>query len=179
MLLSGGGSTSTNPNNRYGPLPTWLPKEKPTVPKLEVATPSKPILEEEQGYTVHAEMPGGTADVTAVGPEFPNYVTKYAQAGTWPASKLVPSTFFVTFAKVNGTIPIAAKDFDLLNGNGQRSLATSVTVKGGGKLPSAVHSGQTLTLVVKAPALEGEGTVRWAPQAPKILAGWVFQLELD
>jgi hypothetical protein len=128
---------------------------------------------------VHAELPGGSADVTAVGPEFPDYVSQYAQAGKWPAGKLVPSTFFVTFTKVSGSIPIAAKDFDLLNGNGQRSLAQSVTVKGGGRLPAAITSRQTVTLLVKADALEGQGTIRWAPQAPKILAGWVFQLELD
>jgi hypothetical protein len=169
----------TNPNNTYGPLPAWLPKVKPTTPSLEVATPAKPILQEEQGYTVHAVLPGGSADVTAVGPEFPDYVTQYAQAGKWPAAKLVPSTFFVTFTKVTGSIPLAARDFDLLNGNGQRSLARSVTVKGGGRLPTAIKNGQTVTLVVKAGALEGQGTIRWAPQAPKILAGWVFQLELD
>jgi hypothetical protein len=169
----------SNANNTYGALPAWLPKIKVTAPKLEVATPSKPILQEEQGYTVHAQLPGGSADVTAVGPSFPDYVTNYAQRGQWPANKLVPSTFYVTFTKVDGTIPIATNDFDLLNGNGQRSIPKSVTVKGGGPLPSSIKSGQTVTLVVRAGALEGQGTIRWAPQAPKILAGWIFQLELD
>jgi hypothetical protein len=178
LVLSGG---SSNPNTRYGPLPTWLPKSVATAhaPTMEVATPAKPILSEEQGYTVHAELPTGSAEVTANGPLFPAYVTKYAQSGSWPNGKLVPSTFYVTFANVKGTIPIAVKDFDVLNGNGERSLAKSVTVKGGGKLPSALHKGQTVTLLVKANALEGQGTVRWAPQAPKILVAWLWQLELD
>lgn len=178
LLLNG---SSSNPNNRYGPLPSWLPKSAATehAPKMEVATPAKPILSEEQGYTVHAELPTGSADVTGNGPLFPNYVTKYAQDGQWPSGKYVPSTFYVTFADVKGSIPIAAKDFDVLNGNGHRSLAKSVTVKGGGKLPSAIQKGRTVTLVVKANALEGQGTVRWAPQAPKILVAWLWQLELD
>lgn len=178
LVLKG---SSSNPNDKYGPLPTWLPKSVATAhaPTMESATPAKPILSEEEGYTVHASLPTGSADVTANGPLFPNYVTKYAENGQWPNGKLVPSTFYVTFAEVKGTIPIVKRDFDVLNGNGQRSLASSVVVKGGGKLPSALHKGQTVTLVVKAGALEGQGTVRWAPQAPKILVAWLWQLELD
>ena len=164
----------------YGSLPKWLPKTKAAsaAPMLEVASAAKPILGEEQGYTVRAQLPTGSADVTAVGPIVPTYVTNYAQSDLWPSSKLVPSTFYVTFADVTGSIPIAARAFDVLTDGGQVEVAT-VTVHGGGKVPAVVRAGQTVTLNVTTKTQEGQGAVRWAPEGPKILVGWIYQLELD
>jgi hypothetical protein len=161
-----------------GKLPAWLPKITNTAPKLELATPAKPILEEEQGYTVHAELPQGSADVTAVGPQFPAYVTNDAQSNRWPAGQLVPSTFFVTFAAVRGTVPIAAADFSVLTDTGQ-IVRAELKLKGGKPVPSSIHAGQQLTIEVVTRTIEGQGSIRWAPQSPHVLVGWLYQLELD
>jgi hypothetical protein len=161
-----------------GKLPAWLPKITNTATKLELATPAKPILEEEQGYTVHAELPQGSADVTAVGPEFPTYVTNDVQNNRWPAGQLVPSTFFVTFAAVRGTVPISAADFSVLTDTGQ-VVRAKLKMKGGKPVPRSIHTGQQLTIEVITRTIEGQGSIRWAPQSPHVLVGWLYQLELD
>ena len=58
-LRSGGGHRPLTQAqvHRYGHLPSWLPKISNGTPKLEVARPSSPILQEEQGYTVRAQLP--------------------------------------------------------------------------------------------------------------------------
>jgi hypothetical protein len=182
MVLKSGGAASRYPAQdlSYGSLPKWLPKNsvKPTAPEMEVASAAKPILGEEQGFTVRAQLPSGSADVTAVGPQVPTYVANYAQSGLWPSNKLVPSTFYVTFADVKGSIPIAARAFDVLTDGGQ-VVTASVSVSGGGKVPAVVRTGQHIELLVKTETLEGQGGFRWAPEGPKILVGWVYQLELD
>jgi hypothetical protein len=182
MALKPGAATPHYPAQdlTYGSLPKWLPKQavEPVAPKLEVATAASPILGEEQGFTVHAELPTGSADVTAVGPQVPSYVANYAQSGLWPSSKLVPSTFYVTFADVSGSIPIAARAFNVLT-DGEQLVPASISVKGGGKVPAVVRAGQHIELLVKTKTLEGQGGFRWAPEGSKILVGWIYQLELD
>jgi hypothetical protein len=168
----------------FGSLPSWLPKAvrdrkvQNTAPQTEVATPARPILQEEQGYTVLAELPSGSVNITAVGPEFPNYVTRYAQRGLWPAGKQVPSTFDVTLAGVKGTIPLSAGAFSIFNQDHQLVGATLVA-KGGGPVPSKVKAGQTVTVIVRTETLEGQGALQWAPLGKKDLVGWIYQLELD
>ncbi len=163
-------------------LPSWLPKSArdPAAdkPAFEVATPAKPILDEEQGYTVVAKLPGGSAEVTANGPLVPSYVSQYAQSGTWPAGKLAPATFYVTFADVKGTIPVSAKAFSVATDGGE-TLSGKLHVKGGGALPAAIHAGQTITLELKSRALEGQGAITWTPTGGKALVAWIYQLELD
>jgi len=164
----------------YGSLPSWLPKDtvKPASPKVETASATRPIVDEQQGYTVQAQLASGSVDVTAVGPQVPDYVTNYAQSGLWPSAKLVPSTFYVTFADVKGSIPISARAFDVLTDDGQIIPAT-VSVDGGGTVPAALRAGQHIMLTVKTKTLEGQGSIRWAPNGPKVLVGWIYQLELD
>jgi hypothetical protein len=161
-----------------GKVPAWLPTSKSSASKFEVATPAKPILEEEQGYTVHAVLPQGSADVTAVGPQFPAYVSNYAQSNRWPAGKLVPSTFFVTFAAVKGTIPVSAADFSVLTDTGE-IVRARLKMKGGTPVPAMVRAGQPVTIEVVTRTVEGQGSIRWAPQNPHVLVGWLYQLELD
>jgi hypothetical protein len=183
VVLNSGGSSShhSSQNLTYGSLPSWLPKsakDTATSTKYEVATTAKPILEEEQGYTVHAELGSGSADVTAVGPQFPAYVSTYAQSNQWPSGKLVPSTFYVTFARVNGTIPLSAHDFSVVTQEHQVEAAR-VSVRGGGTVPASLRTGQTITLLVHTETLEGQGAIGWTPQGKKTLVAWIYQLELD
>ena len=164
----------------YGSLPKWLPKStvKPAAPKLEAATAASPILGEEQGFMVRAVLPSGSAEVTAVGPQVPDYVSNYAQSGLWPSNKLVPSTFYVSFADVKGSIPIAARAFDVLTDGGEIVPAT-LSVYGGGRVPAVLRAGQRIELTVRTKTLEGQGSIRWAPNGQKVLVGWIYQLELD
>jgi hypothetical protein len=144
-----------------------------------VATAQKPVLGEEQGYTVRAELPTGTVDVTAVGPSVPSYVTKYAETGVWPAGRLVPSTFSVTFADVKGTIPISAGAFQVEDAQ-YRFIRASLSMKDRRAVPTVVRTGQTLTLLVHTKTLEGQGAVAWLPLAGrKTLVAWIYQVELD
>jgi hypothetical protein len=177
LLVTGGGKSPSD--TTFGRLPTWLPKiTTPTKPQYEQASAKHPILSEEQGYTVHATLPTGSAYVTAVGPGFPTYVTNYASKGLWPASKPVPSTFYVTIAKVTGTIPLPVGAFSVENQAFQRVGAT-LGLKGGGKLPASVRAGQTVTLEVHTKTLEGQGAIAWSPLGKKTLVAWIYQLELD
>ena len=182
IALKPGGQANRYPAQAltYGSLPSWLPKDtvKPGAPRVEVASAAKPILGEQQGFTVRAELPTGSADVTAVGPQVPSYVANYAQSGLWPPAKLVPSTFYVTFAQVKGSIPIAARAFDVLTGAGQIVTAT-ISVSGGGKVPAFLRAGQRIELLVKTKTVEGQGGFRWAPEGQRVLVGWIYQLELD
>jgi hypothetical protein len=170
-------------DQKYGSLPKWLPKSarqlvKNPASQLEVATPAKPILREEQGFTVHATLPSGSVDITAVGPTFPTYISNYAQNGQWAANRPVPSTFYVTFAAVKGTVPVSAKDFSVLTDEGQIERA-KLRMKGGGTVPTTVRPGANVTIEVISRTLEGQGSIRWAPLGPKVMVGWIYQLELD
>jgi hypothetical protein len=183
-LSANGSSRSPAQARSFGSLPSWLPKAvrdrkvQNTAPQTEVATPARPVLQEEQGYTVLAELPSGSVNITAVGPEFPSYVTQYAQRGLWPAGRQVRSTFDVTLAGVKGTVPLSAGAFSVFNIEHQLVGAT-LAAEGGGPVPSEVKAGQTVTVVVHTQTLEGEGALQWAPVGKKDLVGWIYQLELD
>ena len=116
--------------------------------------------------------------MTAVGPGFPGYVTNYASRGLWPTAKPVPSTFYVTIAAVKGTIPLTAAAFSVENQAYQQEQAT-VSLKGGGKAPLFVRSGQQVTLAVHSTTLEGQGALAWTPIGQKPLVAWIYQVELD
>ncbi len=177
VLLTTGGSK--NVDNSFGQLPPWLPKAAASAkPQYEVATAAKPVLSEEQGYTVHAELPSGTANITAEGPGIPGYVTRYADNGLWPAGKQVPSVFYVKLAAVKGTIPLSPDSFSVQDAAYQH-VAASFTLKGGGKAPAVVHTGQSVTLAVHTRTLEGQGAIAWSPTGKDAMIAWIYQLELD
>jgi hypothetical protein len=161
----------------YGHLPGWLPKITNTI-KVEIAKPASPILGEEQGYTVHAELPGGATEITAAGPQIPGYVSNYVQRDLWPDSKAVPGTFIVTLADVKGRVPLSASAFSILTDAGT-IVHPKLVVRGGGALPATLHSGQRINLDVTGNVTEGSGSIRWAPLGKRVLVGWIYQLELD
>lgn len=178
ILLSGGGQRTAGRVTSYGHLPKWLPKLSTVAPKLEVATATKPILSEAQGYTVHAVLRSGATDITAVGPQIPGWVASYVQSGVWPAAKPVPATFVVTLASVTGSVPVSAAAFTVLTDGGQ-ILHPKVAAMGAGAVPAELHPGQHLNLKVTTSVPEGSGSIRWAPLGRRVLVGWIYQLELD
>jgi|SRR5579875_292637 len=164
--------------HRYGHLPSWLPKISNAGTKPEVARPASPILSEEQGYTVHAELPQGITNITAVGPQIPSWVSSAVQSGSWDDGKPVPGTFIVTVIDAKGTIPVAAGAFTILTDTG-RIVHPKVTLAGGGRLPAELHPGQHVNLDVRGDVSEGSGSIRWAPLGRRVLVGWIYQVELD
>ncbi len=178
LLGSGGGQNTAGRVTSYGHLPKWLPKLSTAAPKLEVATATKPILGEEQGYTVHAVLPSGATDITAVGPQIPGWVASYVQSGAWPDAKPVPASFVVTLAAVKGRVPVSAAAFTVLTDGGQ-ILHPKVVAMGGGAVPAELHPGQHVNLKVTTSVSDGTGSIRWAPLGRRVLVGWIYQLELD
>jgi hypothetical protein len=177
-LGSGGKSSAQAAAHRYGHLPSWLPKISNGAQQLEVARPASPVLREEQGYTVRAELPGGATNITAAGPEVPSWVASDVQTGTWPDGKPVPGKFIVTVIDAKGTVPVVASAFTILTDAGV-IVHPKVTLVGGGPLPAALHPGQHVNVVVSGAVTEGSGSIRWAPLGRKVLVGWIYQLELD
>ena len=106
-LRSGGGHRPLTQArvHRYGDLPSWLPKISNGTPRLEVARASSPILQEEQGYTVRAELRHGVTNVTAAGPEIPSWVASAEQTGKLSDDDSVPGTFVVTLIGATGHGP--------------------------------------------------------------------------
>ena len=178
LLGTGGGQNTAGRVTSYGHLPKWLPKLSTAAPRLEVATAAKPVLGEEQGYTVHAMLPSGATDITAVGPQIPGWVASYVQSGVWPDAKPVPATFVVTLASVKGRVPISAAAFTVLTDGGQ-ILHPKVAAMGGGAVPAELQPGQHVNLKVTTSVPEGSGSIRWAPLGRRVLVGWIYQLELD
>lgn len=180
-LSSGGKQAATGRLHaaaKYGHLPSWLPNISSNSQKLEVARSAAPVLREEQGYTVRAELPHGATNITAAGPEVPAWVASDVQSGTWPDEKPVPGKFIVTVIDAQGTVPVAASAFTVLTDAGV-IVHPKVTLVGGGPLPAALHPGQHINLAVKGGVTEGSGSIRWAPLGPKVLVGWIYQVELD
>lgn len=179
-LRSGGGHRPLTQArvHRYGDLPSWLPKISNGTPRLEVARASSPILQEEQGYTVRAELRHGVTNVTAAGPEIPSWVASAEQTGKLSDDDSVPGTFVVTLIGATGTVPITAGSFTILT-NAGKIVHPKVTLAGGRRVPAVLHAGQHVNLDVRAPVNEGSGSIRWAPLGRRVLVGWIYQVELD
>jgi hypothetical protein len=115
---------------------------------------------------------------TVVGPSVPAGVAEKAQDDDDGGSDTAPCTFTVTFRSASGVVPLDSGAFTILDERGQihRLLVRSA---GGGAPPARVTPGRPVTLMMAATLPEGEGALRWAPDGPRVIAGWVFGLELD
>jgi hypothetical protein len=156
--------------SRYGGLPSWLPK--PTIPvgRVVQASPAHPALGIE-GDTMVVHV--GTAAVTAttVGPRVP-------RSGQFPVPATSPCSFDVTLARASAAIPLAGRDFTVLDELGHRHYL-HITAPGGRPAPARIGPGQTVTLVMTAVLPTGSGTLRWSPASPRPVASWDFAVEID
>jgi len=183
LLIAGGGKATdriANRSEKYGRYPSWLPHAKlPPVNTLLKASLSHPELDAIEGNTMQVQLPGGVeADITAVGPSFPAWVSAAVQSGTLSEGTAVPAKFEVTVIARRGAVPLQASAFSILTAGGQL-LHPAVTVPGGKALPATLPAGQHLNLTVSAKLVEGDGSLRWAPVGPRVVSGWLYQLELD
>jgi hypothetical protein len=179
-LIGGHNGTRSATESKYGGYPAWLPNTKlPPVNTVLKANASQPQLGAVEGNTIEVQLPSGAeADITAVGPALPAWVSAAAQAGTLSQGSPVPTTFTLTLIGRTGTVPLRASAFSILTAAGQ-VLHPAITGPGGAPLPATLRARQHLNLTLKAQLVEGDGSLRWAPTGPSVLSAWLYQLELD
>jgi hypothetical protein len=163
---------------KYGQIPAWLPKPSAPADQIVVASADHPALAAVEGDTVNAHLGHGSAMVTAVGPAIPRWVTVDAHSGHLSEGGLAPATFTVTFAVPRGIVALNPNAFSILTNQGQ-IFHPAATGPHGSPLPVHVTPGQGITLTLKVGLGEGDGALRWAPDGPRVLVAWFYQLEFD
>jgi hypothetical protein len=154
----------------YGTIPSWLPKPKLETGRTVVASAAQPQLAI-QGDAVRVLLHDGSVIATTVGPVVP-------EEGLQPVPKTSPTTFTVTFRAASGSVPLRASAFTILDEESHVHRPT-VTLAGGGALPSHVAPGRVVRLRVHDILPTGGGELRWTPQAGNALVRWDFDVEID
>jgi hypothetical protein len=173
---SGSPSTSlfapspTTAHQRYGGLPSWLPKAKVPVGRLVHASSAHPWLAIE-GDTVAVALAHGAVRVIAVGPSVP-------EDGQFPVPKTTRCRFDVTFTAATGVVPVRSRAFTILDELGALHHPL-VSGPHGGPVPRHVLPGQSVTLTLSAVLPTGAGTVRWTPTGTAPVVAWDFDVEID
>jgi hypothetical protein len=163
----------------YGGYPSWLPHTKlPPVNDVLQSTAAHPKLFAIEGNTIEVHMARAAAVITAVGPAFPPAVSAAVQAGTLPEGGVVPTTFTVTVIAEHGPVRLRAAEFSILTSAGQL-IHPAMAGAGGRRIPAALGAGRHVNLTLSVKLAEGDGSLRWAPSGERVLAGWLYQLELD
>lgn len=155
---------------RYGTPPANLPKAKIPVDRVVTATLSHPALAI-QGDTVRLVLGTGSALATGVGPDVP-----YRIQGT--SALHTPATFDVTFAGVNGRVPLSASLFTITDEQGEVHHPR-ISVLGGGRLPAFVPTGRAFNLVLNSYLPQGNGQLRYSPGGGRWVVAWDFDVETD
>jgi hypothetical protein len=165
-----------SPSKKFKPgLPSYLPKDSTKVNRVVTATPAHPQLAI-AGDSVVLSLAGGRTRATMNGPLYDN---KYVGTN----QPIIPATFLLTFSRTHGTIPLAPKDFTILDERGN-NIVPRFTVKGGGAMPSKLTADHPLTLVMSTTIAVGDGSIVYDPPGStqaghRPLAGWDFIVEDD
>ena len=166
----GGGKSATASNASYGTIPSWLPKPKDQVGRVAAASAVRPWLAIE-GDTVSILLAHARAMVTTVGPVVP-------EEGQFPVPATTPCSFTVTFTAATRPIALSGASFTILD-ELSHLHHPRVTAAGGGPIPRSVAPGQTVSLTVSDVLPTGNGQLRWAPEGPKPIVTWDFDVEID
>jgi hypothetical protein len=145
-----------------------LPKSAAPVGRILDASAAKPQLGIE-GDTIAATLKDGHVLITVVGPDVPSQ-------GLSPPPPTTAATFTVTLKHPEGVVPIAAADFEILDGAGQ--IHEPQLVVGTTPAPATAPVGQTSSFQLTTVLATGPGTLRWAPEGSPI-ASWDFTVEVD
>jgi hypothetical protein len=183
VLLSRSGSSSTVSAHRgtavgtphasaekYGGLPTWLPKAKVPVGQVLHASRAHPALSI-QGEAISVDLGNANVLTTAAGPSVP-------EEGRTPVPETSPCTFIVTFARASGIVPIAATAFTFIDEHGD-VRHPRITAMNGGPPAGQVAPGQTVSLTISDVLPTGDGALVWAPGGGRPIASWDFDVEID
>ncbi len=163
-------SASAAASQKYGGLPGWLPKSKIPTGRVVQASAAHPQLAIE-GDSVVVHLASGTVTATVVGPAVP-------EDGQFPVPATSPCAFSVSFAHASAVIALKRATFTVLDELGQLHYL-KITAQGGGRAPSQVTPGKTVTLVMSAVLPTGSGTLRWSPTAASPVVSWDFDVEID
>ena len=166
IMLSLPGASS----NKYGGLPSWLPKAAVPIGRVVDASAARPWLAVE-GDTVHVELARGNVMVTTVGPRVP-------EIGEVPVPSTTLCTFAVTFTSATGVVPINPRAFTIRDEFGNYHYP-KVTAQGGRAVPADIPAGKTVTLYMSDVLPTGEGQLRWAPEGHEPTVSWDFDVEID
>jgi hypothetical protein len=181
LAATSGGSPRAAVGSRYGGYPSWLAgrTKLPSVETVLKSSLSHPLANAIEGSTIDVQLPGGAqAEITAVGPALPAWVSAEVQAGTLREGVAVPTSFTVTVIARRGTVPLRASAFSILTAGGEL-LRPAISGPGSVPAPAKLRAGQHLNLTLKANLVEGDGSLRWAPTGARVLSAWFYQLELD
>ena len=162
-------AAATN-HERYGGLPSWLPRPRVHVNRLLTARPAHPALTI-QGTTVAVHLVGGRVLATAAGPEVP-------EEGRFPVPATSPCTFIVTLTAASGAVPLHPAAFTLVDDLGHVHHP-QVTALHGGVLPQMVSPGRTVSLRLYDVLPTGDGALEWAPGGGRPVVGWDYTVEID
>jgi hypothetical protein len=165
MVASDSGGSANN-----GGLPSWLPKASVPVGRIVTASAAHPWLAIE-GDSVLAKLAHGSSLVTVVGPAV-------TPSNAVPPPPTTRCSFTVTLARSTGVVPISAAAFTITDQYGQVHQPV-MSVPGGGRPPSVVRPGRTVTLTLRTVLPTGSGTVRWTPSGTRPTVGWDFNVEID
>jgi hypothetical protein len=102
------------------------------------------------------------------GPETPPFVT--------PPPPRTRATFVLSFAKTSGTLLLRAKDFGIIDGNGDVFYPRTF-VNGEAVLRATPNS--TTTVEVSEVTATGTGSIAWAPDGRHPIVTWEYTLEND
>jgi hypothetical protein len=155
---------------KYGKLPGWLPKPTVQVGRVVQASAAHPRLGIE-GDTIVVHVGSARVTVTTVGPQVP-------EEGRFPVPATSPCAFDVTLTRATAPIALRHADFTVLDELGHLHVLR-ITARSGGPAPTVIRPGQTATLVMRAVLPTGSGTLRWSPDAPRPVASWDFDVEID
>jgi hypothetical protein len=144
-------ASTANNDNTYGGLPSWLPKAKVPINRVQVATKKHFVLAEE-GDTVQVVLPKGRARITLVGPAVPPFVA--------PPPPVTTATFTVTVSDASGTVPIQPSDFELVDGAGHFFHPSAFIAPG---TSTVAPHGRTVSFRFSELMAVGAGSVRWSP----------------
>lgn len=155
---------------KYGGLPSWLPKSKTPVGRMVQASAAHPRLGIE-GDTIIVHVGRAQVTMTVVGPQVP-------EEGKFPVPTTSPCAFDVTLTRASAPVALRGADFTVLDELGHLHFLR-ITARGGGSMPATIRPGQSLTLIMRAVLPTGNGTLRWSPQSPRPVASWDFDVEID
>lgn len=157
-------------SEKYGGLPSWLPKPRVRVNRLLSANSAHPALAI-QGETISVGLPRGHVLATAAGPEVP-------EEGHFPVPATTHCSFVVTLAAARGAVPVAAAAFTLVDDLGHVHHPR-VTALHGGPLPREAPPGKTVSLKLSDVLPTGDGALEWAPGGGRPVVGWDYTVEID
>jgi hypothetical protein len=163
---------------KLGHPASWIKIPRAPAVKIAKATAAAPQLHAMEGYPVQAVLPHGSVQISVAGPSVPTWATNDATQGKWPAGATAPATFDVTFTSAKGTVPLSPADFSIITYSGEL-LQPKIADAAGGRLPTSVAPGKSVTLKLSSSVPQGDGEVRWGPINKKILVAYFWTLELD